>query len=115
MGTPQYTLNSSKLWQSQGTEGVNNLTASDDPNIYSSESAQKSVHIQSVLHNCSCTFLCNSNNLSSSTPSKSGRPSLACGSIRDSSTLAFKMVLMPGTPPSMEQFQWLCQLAFFSS
>ena len=22
MGTPQYTLNSSKLWQSQGTEGV---------------------------------------------------------------------------------------------
>ena len=26
----------------------------------------------SLLHNCSCTFLCNSNNLSSSTPSKSG-------------------------------------------
>ena len=52
MGTPQYTLNSSKLWQSQGTEGVNNLTASDDPNIYSSESAQKPVHIQSDHENC---------------------------------------------------------------
>ena len=27
MGTPQYTLNSSKLWQSQGTEGVNTKTS----------------------------------------------------------------------------------------
>ena len=30
MGTPQYTLNSSKLWQSQGTEGVK---AGADPGV----------------------------------------------------------------------------------
>ena len=29
---------------------------------------------------------------------RSPRPSLACGSIHDSLTLAFEMVLMPGTP-----------------